>query len=144
MTQSNSNLPAMAIEAERQQQVFLDTKPVAGQSMLMVKSHRSGDPTITVVTVEKVGRKYFTLNGVYRTKFYVESKTVASDFSSNIRLYHSRACYEYKTLRSSLEKDIRGAINYGATCALRDLSIADLTTVADILLRKNMTEGERP
>lgn len=136
MTQSNSNLQATANEFERQQQEFLRSKPVVGQSVFMVKSHRSGDPTTMVTTVEKVGTKYFTLSEVYRTKFHIGAKTVASDFHSGVRLYHSRACYEHKTMKSKLESDIRNSINYGATCALRGLVIEDLTIIADILLRK--------
>ena len=139
--QSNSNLIATANETEQKQQAFLKSKPDVGQSLLMVTRQRGRSPTTTNVTVEKVGRKYFTLNEINNTKFYINTKAEVSDYHSDITLYASSDCYEHEAMKSKLQSEIRGAINYGATCALRDLSMADLVTVADILLKKNHLEG---
>ncbi|MGP5192865.1 beta barrel domain-containing protein [Psychrobacter celer] len=140
MTQSKLNLIATANETEQKQQEFLNSKPVVGQSLFMVTPQRNRRPITESVTVEKVGTKYFTLSEVPHTKFNIRTKTEASDYHSDITLYASGDCYEHETMKSKLKNEIRQAIRNFGTCALNDLSFADLTTVADILLKKNDTK----
>lgn len=71
---------------------------------------------ITETTVTKVGRKYFWVEELPRTKFYKESMEEVTDYCVDYKAYIDKVAIEDELEKTALEQKIRTSIgNFGRT-----------------------------
>lgn len=119
---------------EERQQAFLQSKPIAGQDLFVTERQRNSPPIRRIVTVEKVGTRYFTLREFARRRFYVDSKREADTHDSHLTLYASSDCYEHEKDKQDLAYQIKSAINQVSGGALKILTMAELGVIANLVL----------
>lgn len=120
---------------EERQQAFLNSKPVVGQRMLLTERQRNAPPIIRIVTVEKVGNRYFLLKEFARRRFYIDSKREADTHDSHLTLYASLECYEHEEDKLKLTYQIKSAINQISPDPLRSLTMVELGVIANLVLK---------
>lgn len=119
---------------EHRQKVFLNSKPVVGQRILLTERQRNAPPIIRIATVGKVGNRYFLLKGFARRRFYTDSKCEADTHDSHLTLYASLECYEYEEDKLKLTYQIKSAINQISPNPLRSLTMVELGVIANLVL----------
>ncbi|PKH81117.1 hypothetical protein [Psychrobacter sp. 4Bb] len=122
---------------EEVQRSFLKKKPIAGQDLFVTERQRNSPPIRRIVTVEKVGTRYFTLKDFAHRRFYVDSKREADTFDSHLTLYASSDCYEHEKDKQDLAYQIKNAINQLRGGALKNLTMVELGTIANLVLKNN-------
>lgn len=125
---------------EERQKAFLNSKPVVGQRILLTERQRNASPIIRIVTVEKVGHRYFLLKGFARRRFYTDSKCEADTYDSHLTLYASIECYEHEEDKLKLTYQIKSAINQVSPNPLRSLTMVELGVIANLVLKNNKDE----
>lgn len=133
-----SDLKEMSVFAsdlmEERQQAFLNSKPVVGQRILLTERQRNAPPIIRIVTVEKVGNRYFLLKEFSRRRFYIDSKRETDTYDSHLTLYASIECYEHEENKLKLTYKIKSAINQISPNPLRSLTMVELGVIANLVL----------
>lgn len=127
---------------EERQQKFLKSKPIAGQELFVTERQRNSPPIRRIVTVEKVGTKYFTLDKFFNRRFYIDSKREADNYDSHLTLYASSDCYEHEKDKQDLAYKIKSAINQLGCGALRSLTMVELGVIANLVLNNNKDEKQ--
>ncbi|WP_198331377.1 beta barrel domain-containing protein [Psychrobacter aquimaris] len=122
---------------EERQQSFLKKKPIVGQRMFLTERQRNAPPITRIVTVERVGNRYFLLKEFARRRFYIDSKREADTFNSHLTLYASIDCYEYEEDKLKLTYEIKSAINQISPNPLRLLTMVELGVIANLVLKNN-------
>lgn len=122
---------------EERQQTFLKSKPIAGQDIFVTERQRNSPPIRRIVTVEKVGTRYFTLREFARRRFYIDSKREADTHDSHLTLYASSDCYEHEKDKQDLAYKIKSAINQLGCGALKSLTMVELGVIANLVLNNN-------
>lgn len=122
---------------EERQKAFLNSKPVVGQRILLTERQRNAPPIIRIVTVEKVGNRYFLLKEFSCRRFYIDSKRESDTFDSHLTLYASIDCYEYEEDKLKLTYEIKSAINQVGSNPLASLTMVELGVIANLVLKNN-------
>lgn len=125
---------------EDRQQAFLNTKPVVGQKLFLIKRQRNAPPITDNVTVKKVGTKYFTLDKAFHRRFHIDTKREADTHDSHLTLYASSDCYDHEEDKRNLAYKIQGAINQVSSNPLRSLTMVELGVIANLVLNNNKDE----
>lgn len=114
---------------------FLATTPEVGQRVfvrVLCRVNRVNEAFAEEVTVESVGRKYFTLKGdrFGKIRFLNEGKIEQTNFVSLIKIYPNKKEYQDEKLRHKARFDIENAVKYRG---LDFIDIEDIKTICKLL-----------